>query len=196
MYTEENIKPEPFFIEIDGFYLHGDFLLNHADAFPSILFLHGSVSSGRSGFLLLRRLLLKKYGISSCAFDFVGHGSTAGEQALVNSCIEAQFAQASAIVDACFDCQPFGIVAADIHTDVALRLMEDYQVRHLLLLNPPDGWDTSHETACQVVTMLTPPSGTLAFMNANTTLLASIADNLHTVSQGSGNSVMSKESVA
>lgn len=196
MYIEKEVKPEPFFIDYDGVYLHGDLLLKDADMPPALLFLHGAVSGGRQGLLLLRQILLAKHGVSSCAFDFAGYGSTAGELFLVDSCLDVQFAQASDVVDACFDCQPFGIVAADIHADVAVRLMADYPVHHLLLLNPPDGWDKFCGADCQVVTMPVSPGETLAFMNANATLLASIADSLYAALQDRGNRVLPKELVA
>ena len=45
---------------------------------PTVLFLHGAGTANRSRFLGFRNYL-KDAGLSSCAFDFIGHGETGGD---------------------------------------------------------------------------------------------------------------------
>ncbi|WMP19456.1 alpha/beta hydrolase family protein [Thiothrix lacustris] len=127
---------EPFFIEFEQTYLHGDMLLDaQADRPPAILFLHGAEQNDdRSQFFLLRHLLFRQYGLSSCTFDFIGHGSTGGEKR--NSSLQQRTLQANDIVDACFDSQPFSIVAVGMSAYTALKLTEMACVRHLVLMMP------------------------------------------------------------
>lgn len=129
-------QPEPFFIEFEQTYLHGDMLFkDNTDGPPNILFLHGAgPSDDRSRFFLLRQVLLSRYGLSSCSFDFVGHGSTGQE--LLGSSLKHRTRQASDIVDACFDSQPFSIVAVGMGAYTALRLTEICSVENLVLLAP------------------------------------------------------------
>jgi pimeloyl-ACP methyl ester carboxylesterase len=127
---------QPFFIEFDQTYLHGDMLLDEdTDAAPSILFLHGTEQTDdRIQFFLLRQFLFKQYGLSSCTFDFIGHGRTSG--AWQDSNLQQHIRQANDIVDACFDSQHFSIVAVGMSAYTALKLTELAPVRHLVLLAP------------------------------------------------------------
>jgi pimeloyl-ACP methyl ester carboxylesterase len=129
-------QPRPFFIEFEEAYLHGDMLFkDNTDDPPNILFLHGArPSEDRSQFFLLRQVLLSRHGLSSCSFDFIGHGSTGND--LHSSSLQQQTRQASDIVDACFDSQPFSIVAVGMGAYTALRLTEAYNVLNLVLLVP------------------------------------------------------------
>lgn len=129
-------QPEPFFIEFEQAYLHGDMLFKeNTDDPPDILFLHGAgLAEDRSRFFLLRQVLLSQYGLSSCSFDFVGHGSTG--QDVQGSSLKHRTQQASDIVDACFDSQPFSIVAVGMGAYTALRLTEICSVDNLVLLVP------------------------------------------------------------
>ncbi|CAA6826290.1 MAG: Unknown protein [uncultured Thiotrichaceae bacterium] len=130
------LKGDPFFIEFEQTFLHGDILLKEsADAPPSILCLHGgSPSAERNNFFLLRQLLLNQYGLSSCSFDFIGHGSTGGK--LQDSSLQQRTRQASDIVDACFDSKPFSILAQGMSAYTALKLTQVFSVSNLVLLTP------------------------------------------------------------
>lgn len=134
---DDFFQPEPFFIEFSGGYLHGD-LLQQPDSIddpPAVLFLHGSGNKDdRTGFSLVRQILLNYHGISSCAFDFVGHGGTSGEGE--RSSLVQRTAQVQDIVDACFDCQPFSIVAIGTGAYPALKLAALAPVRSLTLIAP------------------------------------------------------------
>jgi pimeloyl-ACP methyl ester carboxylesterase len=127
---------EPFFIEFEQSYLHGDMLPGESGGLlPNILFLHGDEQDeDRRQFFLLRQLLFKQYGLSSCVFDFMGHGSTGGDKQA--SSLQQRTQQANDIVDACFDGQPFSIVAVGMGAYTALKLVEMASVRHLVLLVP------------------------------------------------------------
>jgi hypothetical protein len=94
--------------------------------------------------------------------------------------------QTSDIIDACFDAQPFSIVAADSSVDVAVPLAAVFPVRQLVLLNPPTGWEDSVQTPQRQMTMPVASGQTLAYLNANTVLLAEIASVIHATLQGDG----------
>lgn len=128
-------KAEPFFIGFDETYIHGNTLGTAKGNAPEVLFLHGEKSSDdRNIFLLLRDALLDRYEISSCAFDFIGHGTTGGswQQSSLSSCTQ----QAASIVNACFDSQPFIIVASGMGAYTAIKLTELFPVDGLVLIGP------------------------------------------------------------
>lgn len=135
--ADRNSQVEPFFIEFDNTYLHGDLLPGDYTrcAPPDILFLHGGMESeDRRSFLLLRQILLNRHQLSSCAFDFIGHGSTGGE--LNVTTLQQRTQQAADIIDACFDSQPFSVVAVGMGAHTALRLLEAFPIRNLVLAVP------------------------------------------------------------
>ncbi|MGB3918914.1 MAG: alpha/beta hydrolase [Thiothrix litoralis] len=173
--TDPAPKLEPFFIEYSSIYLHGDILPKDADVPPEVLCLHGGGAEGRSSFLLLRHVLLQKYLISSCAFDFLGYGGTSGASGLVEQYQQEHLNQTTDIVDACFDSQPFSIVASDISAGVALQLAKSFPVRQLVLLNPPNDQDVTGDTPCQSVAMPIEAAQTLAYMNSHPAVLLKIA---------------------
>lgn len=133
----DNLRPlEPFFIEFEQTYLYGDILLDsEKDNVASILFLHGSMPSENcEQFFLLRQVLMDLYDLSSCSFDFIGHGRTGGECCL--DCIEWRSQQSMDIVDACFDSQPLNIVASGMAAATAIQLTKYTTVENLVLLAP------------------------------------------------------------
>ncbi|EIJ36780.1 alpha/beta hydrolase family protein [Thiothrix nivea] len=145
-------QPEPFFIEFEQVYLHGDMLRppDKVDYPPAVLFLHGADrSEDRTVFNVLRQLLLSQYGLSSCAFDFIGHGSTGGKWGC--STLQECTAQALDMVDACFDCQPFSIVGVGMGAYTALKVVPEDSVSNLVLITPalysPEVYET---TLCEV----------------------------------------------
>lgn len=184
--SDTRLRLEPFFVEFGATYLHGDLLPKDMDAPPEVLFLHGSNPDGRNGLLLLRHVLLEKFSISSCAFDCVGFGSTGGGDCPAEGGLAAQLAQATDIIDACFDAQPFSIVAADSSAEIAVQLAAVFPVRQLVLLNPPVGWKSSIQTPQQPIAMPVASGQTLVYMNTNTLLLAEIASVIHVTLQGDG----------
>ncbi len=169
-------KLEPFFIEFGRIYLQGDLLPRDADKLPEVLFLHGEQKSGREDFLLLREILFEQFDISSCAFDFLGYGTTGGT--LLPLALQDRVAQASDIIDACFDAQPLSIVATDINTDVALQLTKSFPIRHLVLMNPAKGFKNTTEVPCKILEIQAESTQPLTFLNKNKLLLVEIANTI------------------
>ncbi len=96
--------------------------------------LHGAGTSDRFRFDRLRERLFKK-GVSSCAFDFIGHGETQGE--LVHSSLRERTEMAAEVIQgyAPKD-QSIAIVAASMSGYTAVRLLEEFDVRLLVLIVP------------------------------------------------------------
>jgi pimeloyl-ACP methyl ester carboxylesterase len=186
---EPRSRLQPFFIEYRSIYLHGDILPKEIDEPPEVLFLHGGGDEGRRGFLLLRHLLLEQHGISSCAFDFFEYSRTGWESCPADSDSQEQVNQASGIIDACFDSQPFSIVASDLSAGVALQLEQSFPVRQLVLLNPSDDQDVTGSTPCQRVAIPVESAQTLVYMNNNPALLLKIARLVKDTLQGDGSRV-------
>ncbi|MBO0615239.1 hypothetical protein [Thiothrix fructosivorans] len=179
--TEPRSRLEPFFIEYNSTYLHGDLLPKGNQEPPEVLCLYGGGKERRSSFLLLRHVLFEKHSISSCAFDFYEESLDPYRQEYLN--------QATDIIDACFDSQPFSVVAADLNAEVALQLAKLFPVRQLILLNPPAGCHEARETPCQAVAMPVESTQTLAYLNTNPTLLLKVAQMVKNTLQGDGSHV-------
>lgn len=136
----------PFFIEWGKNTLCGDFFLEKKDDVPDILFLHDADrASDHTVFKTVRQLLVQQYHLSSCAFDFIGHGSTTNEWSC--STLEQRTKQALEVVDGCFDCQPLSIVALGIGAHTAIKMLPKCDVSNLVLLMPalyhPDAYTTT-----------------------------------------------------
>lgn len=126
---------QPFFVEYERAYIHGNILDAEKGRSPAILFLHGeNESEDRNVFLLLRQTLLERYGITSCAFDFVGHGATSGGWG--DSSLKSRTEQAATVADACFDSQSFMVVASGMGAYTALKLTQVFAVEGLVLVSP------------------------------------------------------------
>lgn len=125
------MKRKSLNVSFDGTVLTGDSI--PADTHAQWLFLHGAGSGDRNRFEQLRALLADK-GITSCSFDFIGHGETGGD--LDGSSIESRVAQASAIIDSQAVSQPLSIVASSMGGYVAIKLTELYEIKNLILLAP------------------------------------------------------------
>jgi len=100
---------------------------------PRVLVLHGAGSSSRRRFQTLREELCAE-GISSVAFDFVGHGDTGGN--LKNSSLSSRTRQACRVVDSLNLPQPLAVIGASMSAYTAVRLLEHFQINSLILLVP------------------------------------------------------------
>ncbi|CAB1079673.1 hypothetical protein D1AOALGA4SA_7381 [Olavius algarvensis Delta 1 endosymbiont] len=100
---------------------------------PDVLVLHGAGNSRRGRFQLLREGLWTE-GISSAAFDFVGHGDTGGD--LSRSSLYSRTRQACRAVDALNIPQPFSVIGASMSAYTAVKLLEHFQIKSLILLVP------------------------------------------------------------
>jgi hypothetical protein len=100
---------------------------------PQVLVLHGAGNSNRGRFRTLREELFAK-GISSAAFDFVGHGDTGGD--LKNSSLSSRTRQACRVVDSLNLQQPISVIGASMSAYTSVKLLEHYQIKSLILLVP------------------------------------------------------------
>lgn len=100
---------------------------------PRVLVLHGAGNSNRARFQTLREELFAK-GISSAAFDFVGHGDTGGD--LKSSSLSSRTRQACRVVDALNLQQPFSVIGASMSAYTSVKLLEHYHIKSLVLLVP------------------------------------------------------------
>lgn len=128
-----NERPKQHLIQV-GFETHtliGDII--SAGGAPQVLVMHGAGNSNRDRFRLLREELFTE-GISSVAFDFVGHGDTGGD--LKSSCLRSRTRQACRVVDSLNLQQPFSIIGASMSGYTAVKLLQHYQIKCLILLVP------------------------------------------------------------
>ena len=109
----------------------GDIISNSSP--PQVLILHGAGNADRGHFRLFREQLLI-HGISSAAFDFVGHGDTGGE--LQNTSLLSRTRQACSVVDSLNIQQPFAVIGASMGAYTAVKLLEYYEIKSLILLVP------------------------------------------------------------
>ncbi len=77
---------------------------------------------------------LIREGISTVAFDFVGHGDTGGQ--LKSSSLKNRTRQTCRVVDSLNLQQPFAVIAASMSAYTAVKLLERYDIRCLVLLVP------------------------------------------------------------
>ena len=128
-----NEKPEPHRIQV-GFESHtliGDVISDGSP--PQLLVLHGAGNSCRQNFQLLRKELFAA-GISSAAFDFVGHGDTGGN--LKSSSLSSRTRQACRVVEALNLKQPMALMGVSMSAYTSVKLLEHYQIKSLILLVP------------------------------------------------------------
>jgi len=118
-------------VDFEAHTLIGDILFDGRS--PQLLVLHGAGNSNRQHFQLLREELLAA-GISSAAFDFVGHGDTGGD--LKTSSLSSRTRQARKVVEALNLQQPFALMAASMSAYTAVKLLEHYRIKSLILLVP------------------------------------------------------------
>lgn len=176
MYNWE--KPEPFFIEFGETFLHGDLLPSEAVKVPELLFLHGVQGQGRREFLLLRQVLWEHFSISSCAFDFIGYGTTGGK--LTPLPTQERTQQARDIITACFDLQAFSLVTSDINIEMAIALAKSFELRYLLLLSPSNVEFCAAELPFKIVAIPFNPDQSLNSLNQKPANLAKVAGFINT----------------
>jgi len=123
--------PSIFNIKFKGHILTGDLFTDHD--FARSLILHGGGGSSRSKFSTLRERLFQK-GISSCAFDFIGHGDTGGN--LKNSSLLERSEQACTVIESQPVKQPLTVIGASMGAYTAVKLIDRYPVENLVLLVP------------------------------------------------------------
>jgi pimeloyl-ACP methyl ester carboxylesterase len=120
-----------FQVEFGTHRLTGDVISNSSS--PRALVLHGAGNAHRGDFRLIREELLT-HGISSAAFDFVGHGNTGGE--LKSSSLISRTRQACRVVERLNIEQPFSVIAASMGAYTAVKLLNYFQIKSLILVVP------------------------------------------------------------
>ncbi len=120
-----------FKVDFNGHKLIGDIISNRSQ--PKVLVLHGAGDANRDNFRLFREQLLIN-GIASAAFDFVGHGDTGGD--LKRSSLVSRTRQACRVLSSVDIEQPFSVIAASMGGYTAVKLLEYYPVKNLILVVP------------------------------------------------------------
>lgn len=120
-----------FQLPFESHTLIGDVISDRDTA--DLLMLHGAGQSNRSAFDLLR-LYFWEHGISTAAFDFIGHGETGGR--LTHSSLKSRTEQVCRVIDALHLSPPLSIWAASMSGYTAVKLLEHYEIAHLVLLVP------------------------------------------------------------
>jgi pimeloyl-ACP methyl ester carboxylesterase len=127
----KNLEQHPVQVSFGSSTLIGDIL--SPDNSPRVLVLHGAGNSNRGRFQLLREEFYAK-GISSIAFDFLGHGDTGGD--LKSSSLSSRTRQACRVVDALNLQQPLSVIGASMSAYTSVKLLEHYHIKSLILLVP------------------------------------------------------------
>ncbi|MGD9137734.1 MAG: alpha/beta fold hydrolase [Desulfobacterales bacterium] len=120
-----------FKVDFDGQTLIGDIISTRSQ--PKVLILHGAGDASRDNFRLFREQLLIN-GIASAAFDFVGHGDTGGD--LKRSSLVSRTRQTCRVLSSVNIEQPFSVIAASMGGYTAVKLLEYYPVKNLILVVP------------------------------------------------------------
>lgn len=123
-------------MEFYGTYIHGDTLTAlDRDDIPELLFMHGeNPGNNCTIFNALRQLLLNKYYLSSCGFDFIGHGSTGGDWN--STCLQQRTQQTAEVIDGCFDSQPLSVITMGTGIFNAIQLLNSQRIVNLVFIAP------------------------------------------------------------
>ena len=124
-------QPRSFQVPCGAHTLVGDVMAH--GTMVDLLVLHGAGQSDRARFRLLREYFMEQ-GIASAAFDCIGHGETGGD--LASSSLLSRTQQACRIIEALQLQQPLSIIAASMGAYTAVKLLEHYDIAHLILLVP------------------------------------------------------------
>lgn len=114
--------------------LSGD--VYHASEYSGsgVLFIHGGGMRGRKGFEVLRKQLALS-GVTSYAFDFVGHGETGGS--LASSSLEKRVQQSSEIIKHFFSrMNSVTLIASSMSGYIAVKVLEICDIHNLIMLAP------------------------------------------------------------
>lgn len=120
-----------FSVDFNQAKLIGDIISQNSQ--PRLLFLHGGGPIGKKRFDKLRELLSKKK-IGSCAFDFIGHGKTAGD--VTASSLESRVGQVLAIIKSQALTRPLSVVASSMSGHIAIKLANFLNIENIILLAP------------------------------------------------------------
>jgi hypothetical protein len=126
--------------DFQGTRLVGD--LTSTDSIPSLMVLHGAGKGSRHRFEPLRAELGSR-GISSVAFDCVGHGDTSG--ALDGTTLKSRTDQALSVLSQTGFKQPFTVLGSSMGAYTAVKLCEHLPIQNLILFVPAMYTVTAYE---------------------------------------------------
>jgi len=123
----------------NGETLSGIIAKNKNADIPSFLFLHGAGQSDKSrAFYLMERL--QSHGVSTCAFDFSGHGSSSGD--LKKSSLQKRTDEAVCAIKKFLPQEkPITICGSSMSGHTAIRLLDDISNIGSLILFCPAVYD-------------------------------------------------------
>ena len=98
-----------------------------------LLVLHGAGQSKRERFRQMREHFWGE-GITSAAFDCIGHGDTGGD--LKHSSLKSRTEQACRVLDTLSLSSSFSILAGSMGGYTAVKLTERYPIANLILIGP------------------------------------------------------------
>jgi hypothetical protein len=124
-------RASTFTVPFGTYSLVGDILSN--DSPPDVVVLHGAGRSGRHRFNPIRAQLLE-HGISSLAFDMVGHGDTGGN--LAESSLKDRTLQAESVIKHWKLSEPLSLIGASMSGYTAVSLTQYFNVKNLILFVP------------------------------------------------------------
>src|SRR4051812_2784719 len=110
-----------FSVPYNGTDLIGDIL----GSSPNVLVIHGAGKANRNRYESIRKSLFD-LGISSAAFDHIGHGATGGS--LEGSTLHDRTEQAVAVIGH-LKLQNFSIIAGSMGGYTAVKLTEKYNIK-------------------------------------------------------------------
>ncbi|MCL1126966.1 alpha/beta hydrolase [Shewanella surugensis] len=118
----------PFELSFQEHVLKGDCYPDSCDT----LVMHGAGQSSRARFVKLRQALFSR-GVSSAAFDFMGHGETGGQ--LSESSLAHREAQALAVIKT-INMKSTRLIGSSMSAYTAIKLTALIEVQQLVLLVP------------------------------------------------------------
>jgi uncharacterized protein len=113
--------------------LQGEILFPSGTERARLVLLHGAGLGTRERFGPFRRGLAEQ-GITSLAFDFIGHGETGGH--LSESSLQSRTEQACAVIEAAGVRCPFSVLGSSMGGYNAVKLLEIYPIENLILFVP------------------------------------------------------------
>ncbi len=113
--------------------LSGDIYHASKEKVSNVLCVHGGGLRGRSGFISIRKALATQ-GVTTYAFDFVGHGDTKGDKAF--SSLEKKVEQVLEIIKRVAFKYPITVIASSMGGYIALKAGESCEIDNLILIAP------------------------------------------------------------
>jgi len=121
----------PFTTRFGTSFLVGDIFSN--DSTANVVVLHGAGISSRKRFYSIRARLFK-HGISSLAFDMIGHGDTGGT--LSESSLKNRTLQAKSVINSRQLSEPLSLIGTSMSGYTAVKLTQYFDIQNLILLVP------------------------------------------------------------